>query len=83
MGWVYYRQGRYALALKKIHHAINQIPDDAVILDHLADVYKAMNNIPKALFYWKKSYKIDPKNKKVIEKIIKNGGSIEAPPKNL
>ncbi|HJP13846.1 MAG TPA: tetratricopeptide repeat protein, partial [Nitrospinota bacterium] len=83
MGWVYYRQGRYTLALKKIHHAINQIPDDAVILDHLADVYKAMNNIPKALFYWKKSYKIDPKNKKVFEKIIKNGGSIEAPPKNL
>ncbi len=83
LGWIYYRQGRFKKALGKILHASNQLPDDAVILDHLGDVYLALNDIPMAILSWKKAYKIDPKNKKVLDKIQKHGGSIAVPPPKL
>ena len=81
LGWVYYRQGKIKLALKKILHAVNQLPNDAVILDHLGDIYLALKEIPKALIQWKKSYKIDPKGKKVHQKILKYGERVKALPK--
>jgi len=76
LGWIYYREGKYDLALKKIQHAANQLPSDAVILEHLGDVYIALENVRKALEYWQKSNKANPKEKKVIEKILKHGGSV-------
>ena len=70
-------QLRFLQALKKIKHAANQLTNDAVILDHLGDVYLALNNKARALENWRKSYKIDSKNEKVLKTIRKYGGTVK------
>ncbi|MDA1000538.1 MAG: tetratricopeptide repeat protein [bacterium] len=79
IGWIYYRQGRYQEALKKVQHALVKNPKDAVILDHMGDIHFALKNTARALEFWEQSYKADPKNNEVREKIRRHKKSASAP----
>ena len=43
IGWIYYRQKHYGKALKAILSAVRNIPPDPTVLDHLGDVYTALD----------------------------------------
>ena len=65
LGWVYYRMGKYHDALPILLEAAKELElegyPDAVVYEHIGDTYNALQLQDKALEYWNKAYKLDPK----------------------
>ncbi|OGS24239.1 MAG: hypothetical protein A2297_08960 [Elusimicrobia bacterium RIFOXYB2_FULL_48_7] len=68
LGWVYYKQGKYAEAKKEIEKASRDLKDP-VITEHLGDVEKALGNTESALKLYKRVLFLDPGNKVVKKKL--------------
>ena len=49
LGWVLYQQGKYQEALEKLVEADKLAPKEAVILEHLGDVYRVHSDKKQAL----------------------------------
>ncbi|GEM_PF-4055724 len=77
LAWLYYKLGKYEQALKHIKHARTLIPDDPVITDHLGDVHFALDHKDAAVRYWKESYRLDSGDKKVADKLTRQGVDLE------
>ena len=60
LGWVLYRQGKIAEAVKQIEHAVSLEPDDPSITDHLGDVYWAAGRKIEAVYQWRRALTLDP-----------------------
>jgi tetratricopeptide (TPR) repeat protein len=78
LGWVLFRFGKHEEALHHLTLADELMEDrkekDAVIFDHLGDVYFHLNDLPKARENWKKALETDSMEvdkKKVQEKLDK------------
>jgi tetratricopeptide (TPR) repeat protein len=70
LGWVEFRKGRFDQALADLLRAAkNMEHEDAVVFEHIGDVYLKLNRIQQALEAWQKALVLDPKNKKLTEKI--------------
>lgn len=54
-GWILFQQGKFADAKTYIEQAVNLDEPDAVLLEHLGDIYYKLNDKQKAVEYWKKS----------------------------
>lgn len=74
LGWLLFKQGKLRDALQTLLEASKLMPADAVITEHIGDVYHAMGNKQKALQYWKQSYIIDS-NRTSVEQKIQQGTS--------
>ena len=84
LGWVEFRKGRFDQALADLLRAAkNMDHEDAVVFEHIGDVYLKLNRVPQALEAWQKALVLDPKNKKLSEKIdgTKTTISKGSPPK--
>jgi tetratricopeptide (TPR) repeat protein len=84
LGWVEFRKGRFDQALADLLRAAkNMEHEDAVVFEHIGDVYLKLNRVPQALEAWQKALVLDPKNKKLSEKIdgTKTTISKGSPPK--
>ena len=84
LGWVEFRKGRFDQALADLLRAAkNMDHEDAVVFEHIGDVYLKLNRVPQALEAWQKAWVLDPKNKKLSEKIdgTKTTISKGSPPK--
>jgi tetratricopeptide (TPR) repeat protein len=69
LGWYYFKRGRYEDALKEISKAAEYLKEeDAVVYDHLADIYLKLSKPAEALSYWHKSLALED-NPKVREKL--------------
>ncbi len=73
LGWIFYRQGRYADALEQLLLAARTEGGDPTILDHLGDVCLALGRRAEALRFWRRSLRIDPASAAVAEKIRRYG----------
>ncbi len=70
MAWVEYRQGKYDQALENLKRAIENLPrEDAVVFEHLGDIYLKLNRVSQALESWQKAKTLDPSNKDLAAKI--------------
>ena len=69
MGWILFRIGNNTMALDYIKQSIEIENDNAIVLEHLGDVYKANNNISDAKIYWKKAFNINPENEELEKKL--------------
>ena len=49
MGWIHYRNGNFERALDFMIQAVNVLPDDPVITEHLGMVLKAQGQAGEAL----------------------------------
>jgi tetratricopeptide (TPR) repeat protein len=67
-GWVYYRMRRYEAALADIERAAFLV-EDAVILEHLGDVYFQLGTIDRAREAYQKALNDDPGNKILLRKL--------------
>lgn len=68
-GWVLYKQGRYDQALVQLKKAAETITTDAVVYDHLGDVYRARGEEAEAQRLYQKALEIDPQNAAIKEKL--------------
>jgi tetratricopeptide (TPR) repeat protein len=88
LGWLYFRQGKNEEALAELQHAeqlLKEIePEDAEILDHIAQVHDKLGHRAKAEEYWKRTLALKPQNEKLVQSVEKSLGisKPKPPPKN-
>lgn len=69
-GWVLYQMGRYEDARNELERATGFV-EDAVILEHLGDVYIKLSEFGEARDAYQRALKLEPDNKNLQEKIRK------------
>lgn len=73
LGWIYYRQGRYELALEKLKAAARELKDqnaeDPEVYEHIGDTYLKLGNNVQALHYWQRALELNPEQPGVEKKI--------------
>ena len=60
LGWIYFKMGRFQESLAQLEEAVRQYPEDPVILEHLADVYRALGWSEKAAETYRKVLQFNP-----------------------
>ena len=68
LGWLYFMKGNYSKAKELLLKAAG-LADDAVIYDHLGDVYERLGEDEQAYDMWIKALELDPGNEDITEKI--------------
>ena len=68
-GWVLYKNGKYADAKTYIQKALDILPTDRELLEHMGDVQYQLGNKQEALVYWKKSKENGNKSAQLEKKI--------------
>jgi tetratricopeptide (TPR) repeat protein len=67
-GWIFYMMGRYEDALNELQRA-SEITEDAVIFEHLGDVYLKLEDRSKATDAYQRALEIEPGNKDIKRKL--------------
>ena len=75
LGWAYYRQGKYDLAVVELERAVAWIPNDPIINDHLGDALFRAGYQNEAKYQWNRALLYDPEKslKETIEFKLKKG----------
>ncbi len=75
LGWVMFRQGDVAAAVRTLERAVELEPEDSTITDHLGDVYFAAGRKLEARYEWKRALTLNPAPEDVpkLEEKLKNG----------
>lgn len=76
LGWICFRQLQFNDALVYLTKAHELMPEDAVIMEHLGEVHKALNNDEKAILWWKESFIANQKNERMRKKLELNNINI-------
>jgi tetratricopeptide (TPR) repeat protein len=71
LGWIKFKQGAYREALDILLEAVDRTAGDAVVWDHIGDVYLKLREPAKALDAYRKSLAVDPRSPSVDDKIRK------------
>jgi tetratricopeptide (TPR) repeat protein len=70
LGWLEFREGKFDQALADLLRAAQKLTrDDPVVLEHIGDTCAKLNRSAQALEAWQKALNLDPKNKKLADKI--------------
>jgi tetratricopeptide (TPR) repeat protein len=69
-GWILYQEKKYADAKMFIEKAVLQHPNDAILNEHLGDVYFQLNETENAMRFWKKAQENGSKSTTLGQKII-------------
>ena len=69
LGWIKFRQGNYAEAVRLLGEAVRKTGDDSVILEHLGDALLKHGDREKAEEAWRRSIEADPENESAREKL--------------
>ncbi|MDX2263758.1 MAG: tetratricopeptide repeat protein [Hyphomicrobiales bacterium] len=60
LGWAYYRQRNYKLAVKHLDRAVELQPEDPVINDHLGDAFWRVGRKREAVYQWTLALTLNP-----------------------
>lgn len=60
LGWVLFKMGRFSEARRELEAAAALLPEDALVLEHLADLYGAMEIWEKAAAVYERAWKLRP-----------------------
>jgi len=69
--WVLFKRGEYQEALEYQQKALRAGDDDAVLFDHMGDIYSALNKISEARKHWRKALELDPDNESIKQKLAR------------
>lgn len=67
LGWVYFRMGRFEEAREPLEAAARELPADAVVLEHLGDLYERCGEDELAIFAWGQALDNGSDNRTEIE----------------
>jgi len=70
LGWFYFKKGKFKDASIELEKAASLLSDPA-IYDHLGDVFLKLGNRDNARLNWNKSLKLDARQDKIKEKLLK------------
>ncbi len=69
LGWVYFRKSRVDLAIKYLTEALNTLPNDATIAEHLGDAYTKAGRTGEAIETYRRALKLNPGNNNLQKKV--------------
>tara|TARA_Y100001970_G_scaffold283507_1_gene398790 strand:+ start:13921 stop:15234 length:1314 start_codon:yes stop_codon:yes gene_type:complete len=70
LAWAYYKKNDYEKAAELMEEVIDMVPGEAISLDHLGDIYFAMNRKREAKYLWRQAKDLASPEDEIIEKII-------------
>jgi len=73
LGWAFFKSGLLAEALTEIKRAVALVGDDAVIYEHLGDIYVKQQKLAEAREAWLHSLELDPSNDKLAQRFREQG----------
>ena len=71
LAWAYFKKKDYEKAAELMEEVIDMVPGEAISLDHLGDIYFAMNRKREAAYFWKQAKDLATPEDNLIEKIEK------------
>jgi tetratricopeptide (TPR) repeat protein len=69
LGWIYFKLGRYPESREQLEKAVELHPEDAVIQEHLGDLYRAMNLRQESESAYREALKLEPGSTQVEDKL--------------
>ncbi len=69
LGWVYFRLGQTDLAERYLLEAAQRSPDQAVIHEHLGDLYQQEGRIEQARDRWRRALELNPGDQNIQRKL--------------
>ncbi len=78
LAWIHYRNGDYAVARDELKRALEAMPDDPVINEHMGDVHDALDAPEEARHYWTQSVMQDPDNQSAVWKLKAAGVEVDS-----
>jgi Flp pilus assembly protein TadD len=69
LAWAYFKKKDYVKAAKLMEEVIDMVPGEAISLDHLGDIYFAMNRKREAIYFWRQAKDLAKPKDEIIEKI--------------
>jgi Flp pilus assembly protein TadD len=81
VGWAQFRQGQYEAAVETLEGAVNKLPGNATIVDHLGDAYWQVGRRREAEWQWSRVLTLDPDaaTRARVERKLADGLSVEPP----
>ncbi len=73
LAWVHYRQGNLEEARTLLEKAVDLVPLDPVIHEHLGEIYLKNEQIDLAKAAWERSLALNPENEELIVRFIEAG----------
>ena len=71
LAWAYFKKNDLVKAAELMEKVIDMVPGEAISLDHLGDIYFAMNRKREAAYFWKQARDLAKPEDKIIENIEK------------
>ena len=71
LAWAYYKKKDYIKAAELMEEVIDMVPGEAISLDHLGDIYFALNRKREAIYFWRQAKDLAKPEDGIIENIEK------------
>ena len=68
-GWIQFQMGNLQVALDYVKRAAEKNETGSEVFEHLGDIYDKLGEKNSAVDAWKKGLKIDPNNKKLLDRL--------------
>ena len=69
LAWAYFKKKNYIKAAELMEEVIDIVPGETISLDHLGDIYFAMNRTREAVYFWRQARDLAKPEDKIIDKI--------------
>jgi Flp pilus assembly protein TadD len=66
LGWSLFTLGKFEDAIQPMERAVELMPDDPIVNDHLGDVYWKVGRKREAKFQWRRAISFDPEEKELV-----------------
>ena len=71
LAWAFYKSNQFLKAADLMEKVIIMAPGEAISLDHLGDIYFALNRKREASYFWKQALDLAEPEDEITKKIIK------------
>ncbi|MEK7859124.1 MAG: tetratricopeptide repeat protein [Elusimicrobiota bacterium] len=78
LGWVFFKQGRFAEAVAELTEALGSSADDETVWEHLGDAQAALGLSAEAWRAWKRAEAMNPPGSSSSKKAAKLQGTLES-----
>ncbi len=74
-GWTLFRLGKYQESITWLEQAVDQVPGDSTLLDHLGDAYWQAGRQNEARYQWRHAHDLsqDPSFKTLVQQKLQHG----------